>query len=258
MEQATPNQQQPSAIPRERHRPDRNELIERFAPLVHKVARKIAARLPQSVEIDDLIGSGVPGLIDAVDRFDPSKGASFSSYAEIRIRGAILDELRSLDWVPRSVRAKLARVEAVYAALEQDLGRSPTEEEAAVALGIDTDTLLEFLGRMHPISVVSFEDLGLGTEREQRCFLQSVRDEGEQDIQTRLRLGRLRRCLTEAIEALPEKQRIVISLYYYEDLNLKEIGKILGVTESRACQLHTQAVLTLRRSLEHSSLRAEA
>jgi RNA polymerase sigma factor FliA len=230
----------------------RDELITEYAPLIKKVACKIAVRLPHSVELDDLISSGVLGLMDAIDKFDPSKSTNFKTYAEIRIRGAILDELRSLDWVPRSVRQKLSRLEAAYTSLEQSFGRAPSDEEVAQSLGIDVVDLLDMLGKVHPISVVSFEDLGLGTEREQRDFLQCIRDENVADPQTRLRYSRIRKSLGEAIETLPQKQRVVISLYYLEALNLKEIGKILGVTESRVSQLHSQAVILLRTNVKQA------
>jgi RNA polymerase sigma factor FliA len=230
----------------------RDELITEFAPLIKKVACKIASRLPHSIELDDLISSGVLGLMDAIDKYDPQKSTNFKTYAEIRIRGAILDELRSLDWVPRSVRQKLSRLEAAYTNVERTSGRAPLDEEIASAMGIEVKDLFELLGKVHPISVVSFEDLGLGTEREQRDFLQCIKDENTADPQTRLRFSRIRKSLVEAIEVLPEKQRVVISLYYFEDLNLKEIGKILGVTESRVSQLHSQAVIFLRTSCKQA------
>ncbi|MBM4319253.1 MAG: FliA/WhiG family RNA polymerase sigma factor [Deltaproteobacteria bacterium] len=230
----------------------REELIARYLPLIKKVARKVANRLPQSVELDDLVSSGVPGLIDAIDKYDPQKSTNFVSYAEIRIRGAILDELRSLDWVPRSVRQKLSRLEATYTTLEQRYGRNPSDEEVSEAMGLEVEEFNDLLGKVHPITVVSFEDLGLGTERDQRDFLQCVRDESDTDPQSKVRYNRIRKTLAEAIELLPEKHRVVISLYYYEDLNLKEIGKVLGVTESRVSQLHSQAVLMLRGNLKQA------
>ncbi len=232
----------------------RAELITRYVPLIRKVANQLAMRLPPSVEYDDLVSSGVLGLISAIDRYDPTKGTNFKSYAEIRIRGAILDELRSLDWVPRSVRQRVSKLHAVYGRLEQELGRKPTDKEVAGRLGLPLGEFYALLNRSHPMSIVSFEDLGIGGDQEQRDFLDCLKDESAVDPHVKLKLNRVRAALTHAIEQLPDRQRTVLSLYYFEDLNLREIGKILGVTESRISQIHTQAINNLRKSLKRSLL----
>jgi RNA polymerase sigma factor for flagellar operon FliA len=228
----------------------RDDLLQEYAPLVRRVAYKIAARLPHSVEVDDLISTGVLGLMDAIKKFDPIRSNNFRSYAEIRIRGAILDELRNLDWVPRSVRQRANEIEETYIRLERETGRSATEDEVAMELGLSLADFHALVDRVKPLTVVSFEDLNAGGPGEQRDVLACIRDEGQPDPHAQLLLEQLRGGLEGALDSLPEKQRLVLSLYYFEDLNLKEIGRILGVTESRICQLHSMAVIELRAGLK--------
>jgi RNA polymerase sigma factor for flagellar operon FliA len=223
----------------------RNQLVEQYAPLVKVVASKIAQRLPPSVELDDLISAGVIGLLDSIDKYDAEKSNNFKRYAEIRIRGAILDELRSLDWVSRSVRRQVSKIGVVEKEMKQKLGRQPSESEMADELGLDTEGYRELLNKLKPVLVVSFEDLGGGGDGEKRSFDDFVKDPRAVNPHEQAYFMRLRRILAEIIEKLPEKQRIVISLYYFEDMNLKEIGKVLDVTESRVSQLHSQAVKNL-------------
>ncbi len=230
----------------------RDDLLQEYAPLVRRVAYKIAARLPHSVEVDDLISTGVLGLIDAIARFDPSKSNNFRSYAEIRIRGAILDELRNLDWVPRSVRQRATEIENTYLRLERELGRTVSDVEVAEEMGLSLDAFHALVDRVKPLTVVSFEDLNAGGPGEQRNVLACIRDEGQPDPHGQLLLERLRGGLEDGLDELPEKQRLVLSLYYFEDLNLKEIGRILGVTESRISQLHSMAVIELRAKLKRN------
>jgi RNA polymerase sigma factor for flagellar operon FliA len=227
----------------------RSELVERYADLVKMVATKIAYRLPPSVELDDLISAGIIGLLDAIDKYDPSKSNNFKRYAEIRIRGAILDELRSLDWVSRSVRRQSSRLEGLNKRMAQELGRDPTEEEMAKTLGVNIDQYHGLLNKLKPILVVSFEDLGLNQDSDRRSFEEFLRDPRAVDPYTQAYFTKLRDMLAGIVSQLPEKQRIVISLYYFDEMNLKEIGRVLNVTESRVSQLHSAACKNLKGKL---------
>jgi RNA polymerase sigma factor for flagellar operon FliA len=241
-----------------RHGPDteadfettpRNELVERYAPLARTVALKIAYRLPPSVELDDLISAGVIGLLDAVEKYDRSKNTSFRRYAEIRIRGAILDELRSLDWVSRTVRRDSSQLNELTRRKTQELGREPSEEEMAQEMGVDLQSYHELLNKLKPILVVGFEDLGLNRDGDRRNVDDFIKDPRNVDPHTLAWFGKLRSLLQEIVQTLPEKQRIVVSLYYFEQMNLKSIGAKLGVTESRVSQIHSEACKTLRTRL---------
>ncbi|GMV39220.1 MAG: RNA polymerase sigma factor WhiG [Myxococcales bacterium] len=238
----------------------RNELVGRYAPVVRFVASKIAQRLPPSVELDDLISAGIIGLLDAIDKYDATKSDNFKRYAEIRIRGAILDELRSLDWVSRSVRRQSSKLDSIEKSMKQKLGRAPSDEEMADVMGLDAEGYRELLNRLKPVLVVSFEDLGTGSDGEKRSFDDFIKDPRAVNPQAHTYFVMVRRILTEIIEKLPEKQRIVISLYYFDDMNLKEIGKVLDVTESRVSQLHSQAMKTLnlrlKKRLDETDLRS--
>lgn len=227
-------------------RKERDKLIEQYASMIKHLALRIAMRLPSHIELDDLINSGVIGLMDAIEKFDPDKGVRFETYAEFRIRGAILDELRAQDWVSRSVRQKANQLSRTYAELEQKLGRAATDEEVMKTLDLDREAFYKLLDRVRSISVLNWEDI-TGRER-----LDGTRGEIPADFwkgvdpYRDLNLRRMRQVLQQAIEALPEKERIVVSLYYYADLNMKEIGDVLNITESRISQIHTKAVLRLR------------
>ncbi len=229
---------------RKRTTVDRNAVVEEHAYLVNRIAYKMAARLPPNVELDDLKSVGVIGLIDAAEKYEAGRG-SFKAYAEIRIRGAILDELRSLDWVPRSVRQLGNSLDAARRGLETSLGRQATDPEFARSLGITVDELDEQRERSRAMSVVSYENLGHAGD-EGRCFLESVADPKVADPEAckadNDRLG----VMLRAVQTLPERMRLVLSLYYFEDFNLREIGDLLGVTESRISQLHSAAVDRVR------------
>jgi RNA polymerase sigma factor for flagellar operon FliA len=224
----------------------RDAIIEEYLPLAKMVAAKIAARLPSSVERNDLISAGVIGLIDAIDKYDAEKSNSFRKYAEIRIRGAILDELRSMDWVSRTVRRQSARLDLTQRKLRRDLGREATDDEVAKELGVSLEEYHQVLHKLQPILLLSFEDLGVNDEGERRSLTQFLRDPKAIDPGVAVHFRRLREVVAEQVENLPEKQRIVITLYYFDSMNLKEIGKVLDVTESRVSQLHAQAVKTLK------------
>lgn len=225
----------------------KDDLILRFAPLIKLIVNRIALRLPPHVDTEDLINAGVIGLMDAIEKYDPMRGTSFKTYAEFRIRGAILDELRILDWFPRSVRQKVNRLESAYADLERQLGRAATDEEVAGALNIDLEEFYEILARASAVSLVSLYDMGR-EDGEERSLLDCIAS-GEQDPAVALESQEVYEIIGRAIERLPEKEKIVISLYYYDELTMKEIGKVLNLTESRVSQIHTKAVLRLRAKL---------
>jgi RNA polymerase sigma factor for flagellar operon FliA len=232
---------------------DRDTLIVEYAGLIKFIAQKIAARLPANIELDDLISSGVIGLMDAIDKYDSSRDNKFKTYAEFRIRGSILDELRSQDWVPRSVREKAKVLERAYSKIEQQKGRQATDEEACIELGLTTEQYHELLNEVRSVSLLSYDDLANLSNADKR----SLHSGGEQGSRTatpfsEVNVASLKSLVGKAIEELPEKQRLVLSLYYYEDLNLKEIGRVLDVTESRVSQLHSQAILKLKARLKNN------
>ena len=228
----------------------RDQLIIDYAPLIKFVAYRIAARLPSNIELDDLISAGVIGLMDALDKYDPSRDNKFKTYAEFRIRGAILDELRSQDWVPRSIRDKAKRLDKLYNTLEQRLGRPVSDFEISEALGVEIDVYYNLVKKVKSTTLLSVEELSLSSQTEKRGLVNNLSQDSLKNPFNTLNNKGVRDLLMLNIDHLPEKQRLVLSLYYYEDLNLKEIGKILEVTESRVSQLHTKAVETLRAKLK--------
>ena len=230
---------------------NREVVIREYAPMVKYVANRIAMRLPPHIEVDDLISVGVLGLIDAIDKYDSSRGAKFKTYAEFRVRGAILDELRSMDWVPRSVRQKASSMDAVVQKLQNQLGRPPEDDEIAKDMGVSLDELFVTLNETKSMPILSLEDLGIAKESgEQKSLLDCLAGKGDADPQTQLRLNELKEIIAKAIDTLPEKERLMISLYYYEELTMKEIGEVLGITESRVSQIHSKAVFRLRNKLK--------
>jgi RNA polymerase sigma factor for flagellar operon FliA len=231
----------------------REQLILEYAPLIKYIAQKIAARLPANIELDDLMSSGVIGLMDAIDKYDASRDNKFKTYAEFRIRGAILDELRAQDWVPRSVREKAKLLERCYSKLEHLRGRQATDEEICAELGISQAEYHELLGQVRGVSLLSYDDLSHFSRADKKALHGG--GDGSLKSQTpysEVNLAHVKKVIVDAIRDLPEKQRLVLSLYYYEDLNLKEIGKVLDVTESRVSQLHTQAILRLKSKLKNN------
>jgi RNA polymerase sigma factor for flagellar operon FliA len=231
----------------------RDRLVVEYAPLIKYIAQKIAARLPTNIELDDLISSGVIGLMDAIEKYDASRDNKFKTYAEFRIRGAILDELRAQDWVPRSVREKAKALERCYSRIEQQKGRQATDEEVCSELGISQQEYHEMLSQVRSVSLLSFDDVQNFSKADKRALhgFSDVSNYKSPTPFSEVNHAALKRMISEAINDLPEKQRLVLSLYYYEDLNLKEIGRVLDVTESRVSQLHTQAILRLKGKLRN-------
>jgi RNA polymerase sigma factor for flagellar operon FliA len=226
----------------------RDRLIIHYSPLVKYVAGRVAVGLPQNVEQADLVSYGIFGLIDAIDKFDLDRGFKFETYAIARIKGAILDELRSMDWVPRSVRAKARALEKAYSKLEAELHRTPNDDEIAAELGLTDDQLQSTLSQISFIGLVALDEmLSVGGDRGESVTLgDTIASDASEGPVAAYEIEEMRHILAEAINRMPEREKIVLTLYYYEGLTLAEIGEVLGVTESRVCQIHTKAVLQLR------------
>jgi len=229
----------------------KEQIIIEYAPLVRFIAQKIASRLPPNIELDDMISCGVIGLMDAIEKFDPSRDNKFKTYAEFRIRGAILDELRSQDWVPRSVREKAKLVERAYAKLEKELGRPATDEEMCEELLISMDEFHELINKSKSVSLLNIEDAAAMSKGDKKLMVSLMETSRSANPQSAVGYKKAQEIIKDGIKGLPEKQRLVLSLYYFEDLNLKEIGQVLDVTESRVSQLHTQAILKLKAKLKN-------
>ena len=230
---------------------NREEVIIRYSPMIKYVANRIAMRLPPHIEVDDLISVGVLGLMDAISKYDSSRGAKFKTYAEFRVRGAILDELRAMDWVPRSIRQKASSVDKVVQSLQVKLSRSPEDEEVAKEMGISLEQFHATLNETKSIPVFSLDDLGIAKDSgEQQSLLDCLAGKADADPQTQIRLIELKEIIAKAIDTLPEKERLMVSLYYYEELTMKEIGAVLEITESRVSQIHSKAVYRLRTKLK--------
>jgi len=225
----------------------RDQLILNYSPLVKYVAGRLASSLPQTVDTADLISYGIFGLIDAIEKYDLERAIKFETYAIARIKGAIIDELRAMDWVPRSVRSRAREIEQAYIRLENELKRVPNDEEVAAEIGVSVSDYHDILTKLSYTSVVSFEELWVGNDRDDsQSGVASIKDDTAEDPVAIFESLELRDILADAIDRLPDREKTVIALYYYEGLTLKEIGQVLGVTESRVSQLHTKAVLRLR------------
>ena len=223
--------------------PDREQLVQRFVPLVKRIAYHLMARLPPSVQFDDLVQNGMLGLLDAIDRFQEGFGAQFETYATQRIRGAMLDGLRENDWLPRNLRRELRRIETAINQLEHEHGRVPSEKELAETLGMSLADYQKTLQDARGHQLVYFDDLaGEGDEG----FLERHFTDNAADPAAILEDKSVKASLVTAIGELPEREKLMMALYYEQDLNLREIGEVMGVTESRVCQLHTQAIARLR------------
>jgi RNA polymerase sigma factor for flagellar operon FliA len=227
---------------------ERDVLITECLPLVKFIAHRISSRLPAHVDVDDLIHSGILGLMDAVKKFEPDRNVKFKTYAEQRIRGAILDGLRDLDWVPRSLRRKKKDIETAYHALEQQNGRAATDEEVAAHLGLTLDDLHHSLDDLKGVTLGTFMDAGENGEGEN--LISFVPDPDGEDPHVLLQAKELKNLLKTAVDRLPTKERFVVQLYYFDELTMKEIGTLLNITESRVSQLHTKSMLRLRGKLK--------
>lgn len=235
-------------LPDEPNLEDREYLVTECLPLVKFIAHRIGARLPAHVEVDDLIHSGILGLMDAIKKFEPGRNVKFKTYAEQRIKGAILDGLRDLDWVPRSLRRKKKDIENAYHILEQQFGRAATDEEVAAQLGIPLEELYKNLDDLKGVNLGTFVEAGEDGEGE--GLIGIVPDPDAEDPQLLLQTRELKAILKQAIDRLPTKERFVVQLYYFDELTMKEIGTLLNITESRVSQLHTKSMLRLRGKLK--------
>lgn len=238
-----------SPIPQAGADSEQERLIREFVPVIKAIAHRLAYRLPAHLDAEDLVSAGVIGLMDAMTKFDPGREAKFKTYAEFRIRGAMLDEIRSMDWIPRSVHQRISLLQKTHTTLLRKLGRPPTDEETAAALNMSVPELDDFLSRSQGAVLVSIEDLGV-QDGDGSKIIRALVDTDNPDPLSMVVSENIRQLLIQAIQQLPDNERTVLTLYYYEELTMKEIGTILKVTESRVCQIHSKAVLTLKSRLQ--------
>lgn len=228
---------------------NREKLITENLHLVKIIAYQVAMNLPPHIDVNDLISAGTIGLLESIERFDVSKGVQFNTYASIRIRGAIMDELRSMDWMTRSMRDKSNQLEKAYDVIERKTGRPAEVDEVAKYLDISTDSLYTILSQVSALSVLNLEDMGLSHD-EGMDILECIKDPEAKDPMAMVKFNEIKKIVCEAVETLPDKEKLIISLYYYDELTLKEIGKVLDITESRVCQLHSQTMHRLKGRLK--------
>jgi RNA polymerase sigma factor FliA len=233
----------------------RDRLILTYAPLVKYVAGRLGSGLPAHVDEGDLVSYGLLGLIGAIERYEPDRDVKFETYAIARIKGAIIDELRAMDWVPRSVRSRARDIERAIGELEAKLGRAPSDEEISKKLGITEEELGTSLTEISRSSIAALDELWTvsNTGGDQIALIDTIEDTGAPDPQSQLSKTELKEAIADAIARLPEREKLVVTLYYYEELTLREIGEVLGVTESRVSQLHTKAILRLKARLAGSA-----
>jgi RNA polymerase sigma factor FliA len=224
----------------------RDKLIVRYSPLVKYVAGRVSVGLPHTIEQSDLVSYGIFGLIDAIEKFDHQRAIKFETYAITRVKGAIIDELRSIDWVPRSVRAKARAIEKAYAKLEAENLRTPTDAEVARELGLSEEELQAQFSQISFVGIVALDEVLAGGERGESTTLGDTLPDRREGPMQAFEVEEMKQILAGAINRLGDREKIVLTLYYYEGLTLAEIGQVLGVTESRVCQIHTKAVLQLR------------
>jgi len=231
----------------------RNQIISEYLPYVNRIVNRIATHLPPTVETDDLVNVGIIGLIQALERYDPTRDNKFMTYAVFRIKGAVLSELRSRDFIGRTTRKKIRNLEKAYIKLEQKLGREVEDQEVADEMDMDLDQFYQ-VKRMSSISFVSFEEIGYSTKDEKEQFLGNLLGSNGRDALSMTAIKEIKIQLAKHIEQLPEKERLVVSMYYSEEMTMKEIGEVLGITESRVSQIHSQAVIHLRSKLRKDGL----
>jgi RNA polymerase sigma factor for flagellar operon FliA len=233
---------------------ERDALIVEHLPQIKYIAQRISTKLPSHVELNDLVSAGILGLLDAIEKFDPNRGVKFKTYAELRIKGAILDSLRNLDWAPRSLRKKSKDLEKVYRELEQQLGRPATDKEVCESMGISLDEFYELVDQIKGLNLGSFQEVSTqDDDKNAEPLVRYVPDAPQMDPFFVFHKSEVQNILAGAIDTLPKKERLVVSLYYFDELTMKEIGKVLGVNESRVSQLHTKAMLRLRTKLRRVS-----
>lgn len=230
---------------------DKERIIEQFLPRVKYYAGKYAFCLPPELSIEDLVSAGIVGLLEAIERYDPSMNATLSTFADFRIRGAIIDEIRSMQWASKDARKKLEEVRNAYSQIEKDFNRIAADEEVAEKLNITLDELYKTLATANTMNMLNIEDLATGRDGEPLNILECISGEsGRRDMLEEMNLKELNAVLGRAIDELPEKERLVVTLYYYEELTMKEIGVILNVSESRVCQLHGKVLIKLRNKIK--------
>ena len=233
--------------------PSRERLILQYSPLVKYVAGRVSVGLPATIEHADLVSYGMFGLIDAIEKFDLAKGVKFETFAIARIKGSIIDELRSIDWIPRSVRSKAREVEKALTTLEVKLRRTPTEEELAAELDMGIKELRQVLTQVSLVSVVALDESFAGEDAERQALVDTLQDPKAADPESSYEDVEMRAMLAEALNRMSEREKTVLVLYYFEGMTLAQIGQVLGVTESRVCQMHTKAVLGLRAKMSDRS-----
>ena len=229
----------------------KDKLLAEYAGLVKYIADRVGYSLPRSVDRQDLLSCGILGLIKAVETFDPAKDIKFETFASHKIRGAILDELRALDWVPRSVRQKAKFIQKAYSELEEKLGRTPYDDEVCVHLGVSSEEFEKILADSSPVTVFSLDEtFSRDSESKEMSIADAIEDTESDNPLQKLGYDEVKKVLKEAIMTLPEKEKLVIALYHFEELTLKEIGVVLGITESRVSQIHSKVMLKLRSRLQ--------
>ncbi len=235
----------------------REELILKHLPLVHYIVERMLVYLPPTLDKEDLIEAGIMGLIEAVDKFDPTKNTNFATYAKFRIRGAILDQLRGLDWMPKALRQKARQLEKVYLELEQKLGQPPSDEIVADTLGISLEEYYQLLHQLKGIGIVYLDDLIDTSGDNKLSLLDRIIYSDDEAVIESVFSKELLSILAQAIEELPEREKLVISLYYFDEFTIREIGEILGLAKSTVSELHTKALLRLRAKLRHKLRRED-
>lgn len=228
----------------------KDDLVRQFLPRVKYYAGKYSFALPAGLSSEDLVSAGIIGLLEAIERFNPAMNASLSTFADFRIRGSMIDEIRTMQWASKDARRKLDEVRRANDDLQKELDRPATDEEIADRLDISLQELHKTQSTVNTLNMISLESLGVNQDGEHLDILQCLTNRDEPDMIDRLNLSEMKAALGNSIDALPEKERTVLTLYYYEELTMKEIGKVLGVTESRVCQLHGKALLKLRSTMD--------
>ena len=231
----------------------RNQIVSEYLPYVKRIVNRIAVHLPATIEVDDLINVGVIGLIQAIERYDPTRDNKFITYAVFRIKGAVLSELRSRDFLGRTTRRKIRDLEKAYLKLEQKLGRDVTDEEVAQEMDMDLEQFYK-VKRMSSISFVSFEEIGYASNNDSMTIPSSLANGDADDALSLTTMKEIKTTIANNIDMLPEKEKLVVSLYYSDELTMKEIGKVLNITESRVSQIHAQAIIHLRSKLRREGL----